>query len=236
MLSKSYLRLVKSCCLLFASLICGCTDSLPPYINTPTYGCFWSNSCDAKLDTTVLNLPDANCETPFQNYALEIRFPDDCTSLFEFLTNISNGTFWQLTDFRVTWTTKVFEKKCDDANNQSKQKVWSYIGGATQNDLQLSNGDIIPNSPLTATEGEIRYDELQHELVIEIFNVTNDYDGSQGILTWKKTWIGYQESVYQGQDLPWIFNFPTQGLTATYTVQNGYPRYIYVHNQFDYYN
>lgn len=234
MLKKHIFKIAKCIGLLLVCLLAGCTDSLIPY-STPTYNCFWGTYGEAQLVSAKLYLPGIDCEYPFDNNMLEWEFPEDI-SLYDYLSYLQGGIYQYMRDFEITWTTKVYEKKCDVSSDQSQQRKWWFANGIVYDDLHLNYNDIIVNSPLTDPYGSISYQDLEHELVIRLFNITNEDDGSVGTLTWTKNWIGYESSNYQNQDLPWEFYFPTDGVMGTFTPNEGYTRYIYVYNQFGYYN
>lgn len=191
-----------------------------------TYSCIWQDLCHVQFNSVQFNLPDINCTTPFSNFIMSVNYPyTSCHNLFDNLGSYQNDSI------QINWTTSVVGKECITGtepritrtyNLQNFYHDWQYY-------------DYIREAPLINAGYDINYSDLKHELTIQIFGVTNDYDNSQGRITWTKTWIGNNlPSNYNSSNNTWYFEFPSGGLMGTYTSDSGSPRHIYVHDQFEF--
>ena len=192
----------------------------------PTYSCLWMGHCHVKFNSVLLKLPDSHCPTPFTNNAMYGHFPcTSCNTLVNELNCYNNDSI------QINWITSVFEKQCragdspSDAINCNQNNFYNH----------WQDYDSIPEAPLISLEGDINLSDLKHELIIQIFGVDNYFVDNRGIITWKYTWIGNNApSNYDSISHTWHFEYPSNGLMATYTPYTGYPSYIYVHDQFEF--
>lgn len=219
------------CSIILSCFAAGCTvpDITSIGLQAITsYSCTWSNSANAYFIDPELTLPDITCPEPFYNAELYYNYP--ANSFYELITmNVVNTE----PAYTLTWTASVSTKTCSASSYPSQTLVF------TQNDywgrlFRPSNEDMIECAPLI--QGfEITADDIKHELVFQLTGVTNTFDNSIGTITWTKTWEGQNEADFT--DAPynvWEFYFGSEPLKGTYTPNAGYPRYIYMYNQFVY--
>lgn len=212
---------------LFCVLLQNCRlVDIIPHITVPTYSCLWQDLCHVQFNSVQLNLPGTDCATPFYNHIMANQYPSmSCNDLVEQLF------FYQNDSIQINWTTSVVDKECLTSTDPKITRTYNLNN--FYHEWQYY--DYIMEAPLITAGFGVNYSDLKHELTIQIFGVTNDYDNSQGRITWTKTWIGNSApSNYNSNNNTWDFEFPNGGLTATYTPDAGSPRHIYVHDQFEF--
>lgn len=219
--------------LIFSSMFIGCNPEdflsripTPP----PTYRCYWHDHIAACLVGAELDLPHPGCEPQFLGNNDVNIFP--VHSIFEIIESglyNSNNSSWEL-----TWDVSVYAKTCEsDVFSQSSQQMV-----ITQSDIgsRFCYCDIIEESPLIDTLQNISVNDMKHQLTFKIIGVHNQYDGSTGNITWRKTWVGQDSSLYIPSSNRWEFYFPNTAMIGTYhPTSKERVRYIYVHNQYGYY-
>lgn len=213
---------------LFCVLLQNCrlVDFLGDHFATPTYSCLWNDLCHVQFNSVQLNLPGTNCEMPFYSSAMAIDYP--CTSFYDLVDHI---IFYQSDSIQINWNASVSGKDCSVGDSTTAKRC--YNRDNFYHEWQYS--DYIMEAPLITAGLGINYSDLKHELTIQIFGVTNDYDGSHGHLAWSYNWVGNDfPSFYNSSNNTWYFEFPNGGLKGTYTPDGDYPRQIYVHNQFEF--
>ena len=212
---------------LFCLLLQNCRvvdNVIPP--SPPTYSCIWQDLCHVQFNSVQFNLPGVDCTTPFSNFLMSMHNPyTSCHDLVDNLGSYHNDSI------QINWTTSVVDKECISGTEPRITRTYNLHN--FNHDWQYY--DYIREAPLINAGYDINYSDLKHELTIQIFGVTNEFDNSQGRITWTKTWIGNNSpSNYNSSNNTWNFEFPSGGVKGTYTPDAGSPRHIYVHDQFEF--
>ena len=203
---------------------CRVVDSIP--YSTPTYSCIWQSVCHVQFNSVHLSLPGIDCAMPFYNGLMSCNYPyASCNDLVGQIGNYQND------GIQINWTTTVDTKECrsgDKADTTSTYNQYNFYSKWQSNNYITE--------ALQITDGfDVNLSDLKHELTIQIWGVTNDYDGTQGLISWRYSWLGNNApSNYDSNNNTWYFEFPNGGLKGTYTPYGDYPRQVYVHDQFEF--
>ena len=210
-------------------LLSGCTDSWPLIPPPQQYSCYWNEQCSAHFIDPILELPDMSCDTVFNNPAISMFFP--ASSFY----NLMPDAYLSSTSYcSFIWTASVYMKSCTSNSEPTHQIALTssnYLGRL----FQGYYGDLIDGSPLLNNFAGLTYYDVKHQLTFIIHNVQNILDGSTGTITWKREWLGDNASELESHHTDWYFYFPPYALKGSYSPYHGERRYIYVHNQFQYY-
>lgn len=195
---------------------------------TPTYRCYWPGHIAAHLINAELDIPNSGCSPAFINNDIAYIFPSQ-----SFYDVMESGLFYDESYWQLTWDVSVYDKTCesDEFSHATQRMV------LTQSDIgsRFCYGDVIEESPLIDTLQNVLVDDIKHQLTFQLFKVVNQDDHSVGTITWTKTWKGQDSSMFIPSHNTWEFYFPTTAMIGTYySTEQGYTRYIYVYNQFEY--
>ncbi len=206
----------------------GCiVDSIP---DTPIYQCEWPNSITAQFINLEFSLPSSNCDNPFFCAALDYVFPQQ--SIYGMMEAIHGY------NFGMQFNSSVYDKVCESESvNPLSLAMKPYPQHINQDNYwcYLSQNDMLEEVPMVSSLSSLNADDLKHELILQLYNVTNDITDATGTVTWKRTWDGQTASEYFDSLHTWFFYFPPYALKGTFTPYSGNPRYIYYHDHFDYY-
>jgi len=223
---KRKIYILSLCCLLLQSccvtdFVLGIAMSTPP-----TYSCLWNENCHVQFNSVQLKLPGSDCTTQFYNGTMMSHYP--YTSCYDLVNQLS---YYPNDSIQINWITSVADKTCRSGDSPSQSVTYN------QNNFFFywQSGDYITEAPLISSVGDIDFSDLKHELIIQIFGVPNS-DGTQGLITWDYTWVGNAApSNFDTSNNTWSFEYPTDGLIATYTpTGNSGVRQIYIHDQFEF--
>lgn len=220
--------------LIISIVMVGCviTDIVSSLLFTPTsYPCNWTRSANVYFLNPELRLPDFTCIDPFQNDELSVSFPS-----YSFYELMIGNAMYREPYYSLTWTASVHDKTCNNGWNSKPSEQIIFTQDDFWGRFLRSSCDWIEIAPLIQFNEGIGADDIKHELVFKLSNVENTWDGSHGYITWEKTWIGQNYASYDN-NVPekWEFDFSSGPLIGTYHPENGYPRKIYVHDQYIYY-
>ena len=160
----------------------GCVvDSIP---DTPIYQCEWPNSITAQFVNPEFSLPSSNCDNPFFNSNLDLIFPQQ--SIYG-LIEATHGN-----NCSMQFNSSVYDKVCESESvNPQSQAMMPYPQLINQDNYwyYLSNNDILEGVPMvSAMTSSLTANDLKHELILQLYNVTNDITDATGTVTWKRTW------------------------------------------------
>ena len=95
----------------------------------------------------------------------------------------------------------------------------------------IDSDDILEGSPYVPENEYIYPYDHKHELVFQLHEVDNEYDGKIGTLTWKYIW---QFPSVAGLD-EWDFFFPDNGVPCSFNPDRNYLvlRVIYINGQYE---
>ena len=208
------------CCLLGFSACDG--GAVPEAEN----GCIWvADSIPAQFLYAEFYPPQSNCEPCFENQCWDNELSIE--GVYELLYNIENGLYSH--DFVATWITSIDTKKCDNLNlNDNNQKIRFTSNDYTQ---YINSYDIISNSPLVQYSCGFSFDEYKHQLIIQIPDAYNECTDSYGTITWTYLWLGEENAPVT--DPNWQFEFPVNGLRASYAPNIGNDRSVYLYDEFE---
>lgn len=193
------------------------------YFNQTTYNCDWHEDKNAYFYNADLNTPE-ECDNIFRNELLETFL--DRNSIFELMQQIQYVSFG-VSSFSFKWTVTVKPNKmCTSQNDQFKSII------LTQDDYTnkfSSNNDLLSGTPYISESNYIYATDYKHEMVFQIFELENTYNGKIGTMTWKYTWDTFIEN---NGELNFIF--PNGGIMGTFS-PNAYqssPKLIYMDGQY----
>ena len=206
---------------------CKITDFiLHSLTSSNSISCRWGDWANAIFLNPELRLPDFTCDEPFENHDIATLFPS--YSFYELLVTEPN--------YMLTWTASVYGKTCDthlSNSHESQQMVFTHDD--VYGRLYRTTYDWIEVAPLIETNNDIGVNDLKHELVFQLYDVTNTLDNSMGTITWTKTWEGQHDASYTDYPISkWEFDFSSEPMIGSYNPKSGYPRAIYVYNQYIY--
>lgn len=211
----------------FCFILASCDAFLDLFPQTVQYNCDWHYDKRAVFYNVDLEFPcnSMDCEYSFQNYFLEnymYRY-----SLYSAMTNLVQHSINSSFDFK--WTaTIVSAKSCSAATGQSKAIT---LDQNTYTQSFVFYNDIMECSPYVPDSNYIYPNEHMYKIEFQIFNVENEYDHTEGTLTWNYVW----EKPTATGSAEWYFNFPNNGIKGTYIPNSNYTstRHIYIHDQYE---
>ena len=179
----------------------------------------WSKDKNAVFDTPKLYTPSSVVsDSRFANKWLEISL--DYWSIASLMDDIF--TYNIGSDFKFMWTvTLTSNKTCSDPFSQTNSIILDKNNYKTW--MKNNNIDVLLETPYVSESNGFYPYEHKHEMLFQIFDVKNEYDGQFGTMTWKFSWDGPTISNLD----EWIFFFPKEGIAGTYTPEKLSGMYIY---------
>ncbi len=217
-MKKTYILALCFLCVTFTA--CD-IDSLGGY-TPPKIDCKW-DGCNTALFANVYLYPpcsDGKCDYDFKNSALDIVM--DGNSMIPLFEYTKNGLLGPSTCHFVWVVSVIPDLICE--NTPQSQRVELTEMNYSPRLCQYSGGyDALLESP---SNKNIQIYDHKHDLTIQLFNVTNWSDGSEGTITWHFFWEHFTNQL--GNDV--IFALPPQGWVGDYKVtnNNNTPRHIYI--------
>ena len=197
--------------------------------STPTYDCVWVDSCPAGFKNTTLYEPLYWCDPS----CLEQFFPPEENPYYDNMYNLCESVIGgEIGDsFKLSWITSIYTKLCDSIYPSSISSTLQL----DQNNyyIYLTSNDEIEPTQIVRNGNSINNDDYKNQLVFQIFNVEDPITGGVGTITWSPIWLGVVNT--DRQYYQWDFYFDNLTCRGTFVPNRGYPRYIYVNNDFDYY-
>ncbi len=192
-------------------------------------GCDWvEDSISAVFINASLYPASDDCDMPFYSSDWEVTSP--ISGIYELMNDISNGTMSSFHEVKFSWITSIYTRKCDyihQERNSSRVEL-----DENNYNTRLFALDLLEYSPLLLEANEVLPEDYKHQLVIQVPHVLNEYNMSEGTLTWTNTWLaGENISIVSNV---WGFECPINGMYATFTPDFGYERYIYINGSFTY--
>ena len=216
-------------CFIACCIVTSCTGWLISF-QTVTYDCDWSNDLNAIFTSVNLMLPyndDESEEHRFQNLLLEnvLNFQ----SIHNVMDNVGQG-FCIGNSFDFKWTVTIMSGITCSPSTLSYSKVIlnrdNYMTKFTSYD------DMMEGTPHATAGSPVLPTDHKHELVFQIHDVENSYNGQVGTIAWKYTWFGPNGI---GSD-EWWFNFPEYGVIASFTPNRAYVQYRCIYHNGEYQN
>lgn len=211
----------------FCFILTSCEAFLELFPQTIRYNCEWRFHNIASFWNVYLELPcnSVDCENRFYNNYMENIL--NRYSLLSTMTNVSQYAINNTFEFK--WTaTIVSSKTCSDETSQYQTILLdqdTYTQRFTFNDDRLEGSPYVPDS------NNIYPNEHMYKMELQIFNVENEYDHTEGTLIWDYVW---EKPSILGSD-EWQFFFPNGGIQARYVPNRNYMpiRHIYIHDQYE---
>lgn len=218
-------------CLIIISCITGC-DGYFSYggFSPRTYNCVWHNDKNAILIDPQLLAPCNNTTNgcAFENERLKNSL--NTWSLLIIMEDILNQNIGS--SFSFKWTISLTSNKlCSDQTKQSQSIVFNQNNYKSY--LSFVNSDVLSKSLYVAESDNFTAYDHKHEMVFQIFDIENTYEGKVGTMTWKVNWD--QPSIIEYEN--WLFVFPKQGVVGTFSpnnYQSGEKRYIYINGNYEF--
>lgn len=163
-----------------------------------TYNCDWEGEKRVYFEETAFLMPcSENCEYIFRNTLLENIL--NSHSIFQIMERVAHG---ELGDnlFDCKWTVTITRSTCTNETDQCRS-----LSINQDNYTEYFNQDILEHSPYNINTAP---NDLKHEMIFQIHNVMNFYDGKVGTVIWKNTW--YAPNVQHGDEF-WFSVYNLEG-------------------------
>lgn len=214
MRNKSILLSIMTACVLLES--CG-GWSIGYGGGSSYYNCNWHNDKNAAFHNVYLLSPEScdNNECRFENPNF-INF--NGFSIYSIFETAQYGYYGGACELK--WDVEIVPAKlCSYGTSQSQSVILNNDNYASL----LSSQDVLEGTPYVPESTYIYPDDYKHTFTLQIHNVTNWANNTEGTITWTSSWDTITSvGVYE-----WGFTFPGVGLKGTFTPDNGFPRYIY---------